>query len=164
MADGERHLAPVGHRAVDVDRRHTEAWELRIRGATVDQIADHMSIARTTAISYLNAAMDVRALPDRVQQLRLELDRLDRYQYELDRQIIAGLFVARNVEVAVRLMERRAKLLGLDAPEQINAAVTQVGPEDLEVVDLVSAAKARLALQERAWRGELPAGSSDGEE
>jgi DNA-binding CsgD family transcriptional regulator len=147
-----------------MDRRHTEAWNWRMRGATVDQIADNMGINRTTVVNYLNAAMDARALPDRVQQLRLELDRLDRYQYALDVQIAGGLFIARNVEVAVRLMERRAKLLGLDAPEQINAAITQVGPEDLEVVELVNAARARLALVERAWRGELPAGSSDGEE
>lgn len=147
-------VGPLDTSAIALDQRHTEAWEWRIKGATPDQIAVQMGVSCSTVTRYLNAAMDARALPDRVQQLRLELDRLDRYQHALDDEIdnCGPYELARLVEVGVKLMERRARLLGLDAPEQLYAAWVAAGPQDLEVTQLIEAARDRVKQREQAWR------------
>ncbi|MET8149374.1 hypothetical protein ACIBSW_34475 [Actinoplanes sp. NPDC049668] len=45
-----------------------------------------------------------------------------------------------------RLLDRRAKMLGVDTPAQSEVTVTHQTPEDLELRDLINAAKARAAL------------------
>lgn len=154
MAKDGRHLSPVSMRSVDLDRRHSEAWEWRIKGLSPEEISREMGIARSTVFQYLRAAMDVRALPDRVHELRLDLDRLDHWLVILGNQIDKGLAVARNIEVGIKVLERRARLLGLDAPEQTSIEVTQIGQDDLEITDMIQAARARIALTEQTWAGQ----------
>lgn len=142
--------------AVELDLRHSRAWDLRIKGLSIHGIAEEMGVAHTTVIRYLNAALDARALPDRVQTLRIELERLDRYQEMLDlaAQDSTPYEVARCVEVMVKLMERRAALLKLD--DTLLASTPVFESPSSEVIGLIAAARDRVAAREQQWRG-LPA-------
>lgn len=65
----------------------------------------------------------------------------DRWLATLDAQIqdpeAAGC-CARNIEVAVKVAERRAKLLGVDVPERSEAMFTEVTLEDVALAELVA--------------------------
>jgi hypothetical protein len=104
--------------------RAQQALDLRIAGATYRQIATSLAVSLKTAYRAVQAALG--ELDDEVQQraerLReLEAARLDRLNVALANGIKSG--DPRAVVAAVRVMERRAKLLGLDAPTTIS------GPE-----------------------------------
>lgn len=89
------------------------AWEARKRGATLDQAAKLAGYANRgaahNAITKLKAAQQATASAEMVE---LESDRLDYYLFQLDASIRKG--DPRAIMAAVRVSERRAKLLGLD--------------------------------------------------
>lgn len=76
------------------------------------------------------------------------MDRLDRYLERLDAQIQADEQVSRAVKVA----ERRAKLLGIDVPERIEASIVEAMQEDVALAELVREAQASAAVAERQLR------------
>lgn len=80
------------------------------------------------------------------------MDRLDRYLERLDAQIQTDEQVSRAVEVAVKVAERRAKLLGIDAPERIEASIVEAMQEDVALAELVREAQASAAVAERQLR------------
>lgn len=72
------------------------------------------------------------AAADRVELRTLEAQRLDRLFLVVWRQALAGDLAA--VDRALRIQDRRAKLLGLDEPSrQLSGIVTDVDPEALEM-------------------------------
>lgn len=89
------------------------------------------------------------------------MDRLDRYLERLDAQIQADEQVPRAVEVAVKVAERRAKLLGIDVPERIEASIVEAMQEDVALAELVREAHTRLRWPSDNYDGgqnhELPA-------
>jgi hypothetical protein len=104
--------------------RTAQALALRTTGATYRDIAAQLGVTVRTAY------MDVQDEPghldgvikEKAERLReLEARRCDRYTLALEPAIAEG--DPRAVLAAVRLMERRAKLFGLDAP------TTVTGPE-----------------------------------
>ena len=105
-------------------QRADQALDLRIAGASYRQIAAALGVSQKTAyydvqgaLGTLDAVVAVKA-----ERLRdLEAARLDRLNAALAPGIKAGQPAA--VFAAVKIMERRAKLLGLDAPTTIT------GPE-----------------------------------
>ncbi len=60
--------------------------------------------------------------------------------------------MARNIEVAVKVAERRARLLGIDVPERVEATVTEVTREDIALAELVREAQAAAAGAEQQLR------------
>lgn len=109
---GERHASPRRIAAAEQRRR---ALELRKAGATYDQIAQQVGYTnRGSAHRAVMAALkEITAEP--AQEVRqLELERLD--------AMLLGLWPAARkgnqgaVDRVLRIMERRAKLLGLDSP------------------------------------------------
>src|SRR5689334_18681227 len=97
---------------------------------SLDNIAKRLRLSTGTVHNRIQAEIAERVLPLADEVRKMELDRLDRWLAKLDAQIQADRSVARNVEVAVKVAERRAKLLGVDAPERIEATVTEVTQED----------------------------------
>lgn len=95
----------------------TEAVELRIAGYSYRAIAERQGVSVSTAHGRVQAAM-LATLQEPTDELRrIERERLDRLfgaMYEI--AVVKGS--ARHAEIASKLMERRAKLLGLDAPER----------------------------------------------
>ena len=98
-------------------KRQQDALELRKSGASYDQIAAALGYANRSgaykAVTGLLERMDLETEPQVV--LNLELARLDTMQRALAPNVLKGKPEAINS--ALRIMERRAKLLGLDYNE-----------------------------------------------
>lgn len=95
--------------------KRRQAMQLRTAGATYEEIA------RTLGYSSRSAAYHAvqKALKDMLQEpaddlRKVEAERLDKLQRALWKQAMDGNQGA--VDRVLRIMERRAKLLGLDAP------------------------------------------------
>ena len=106
-------------------QRGQQAISLRMAGATVKQIADQLGFAnesgayKTIMRELEQTAHDMGESTEAVRQL--ELKRLDQMQFPIWPSVIAG--DQGEIGTALRIQERRANLLGLDAPKQIEARV-----------------------------------------
>ena len=105
-------------RRVQAHDRHLQALELRKAGATYQSIADKLGYscakgAHKAVASALKATL--REPADGVREL--EIARLDAMLLPLWRRVQNG--DERAVDRVLKIMERRAKLLGLDAPAKI---------------------------------------------
>src|SRR5690348_15954092 len=100
--------------------REKKALQLRKAGASYRAIGEQLSISHEQvrrdveqALSYIrdDVAQDARKLRD------LELARLDDWLMRLDTKLRNG--DERAIMTALRISERRSKLLGLDAPVKV---------------------------------------------
>lgn len=103
--------------------KEIKALEYRRAGYTYDQIAKALQFkAGTTARTYVQKAMQ-RAVQEGTDELReIEAHRLDTAQAAIWQNVINGDVTA--VNALIRIMERRSKLLGLDAPVRAEVDVT----------------------------------------
>jgi len=111
-------------RKYEVAKRRAQALELRISGHTYRDIADQMQCADSTAYELVQSAL--REIPaQNVEILRTEHDAMIRLLLsKLKPRIDKG--EPRAIEVATKLLERLAKLWGLDAPtRQIMQVITE---------------------------------------
>jgi hypothetical protein len=101
-------------RRYEVAKRRAQALELRISGMSYRAIADALSCADSTAYELVQSAL--REIPaQNVEILRTEHDAMIRMLIlKLKPRIDKG--EPRAIEVATKLLERLAKLWGLDAP------------------------------------------------
>ena len=94
--------------------RRQQALELRLAGATFRQIAERLGVSLPSAWKHTQAALQQAAQEPTLDVLQLELLRLDRLQTAHWPQALGG-----NGEAAdrvLKIMDRRARLLGLDPP------------------------------------------------
>jgi hypothetical protein len=134
----------------EVAERRAKAVQLRIAGASLDEIAAALHYGGSSAESRRAAvSKDLRRAYEAAQATQaasaaewreLELARLDRIQRGVWAQAIAG--DTKAVRAVLLVMDRRARLLGLDAPTRIDGAFVEV-PAEVELADLVRAAQAR---------------------
>lgn len=112
--------------ATAVIQKETDALLLRRAGITYDVIAERLGYAhRSSARKAVNRAL-VRTQQDPADETRrLEVDRLDAIQAAHWREALNGN-IASTAQI-LRVMERRARLLGLDAPTAVAADVTATG-------------------------------------
>ena len=110
--------------------RWLAALELRKAGHTFERIAKELNYS--DAASAYNAVMSAlkEAFREPVEEMRkLEATRLDKMQeaisYNIGPDKEDGLPV---IDRILRIMDRRAKLLGLDMPSEQKIEVTQKGP------------------------------------
>ncbi len=105
-------------RRIEEAQRRRRALELRVAGATYEEIAEALGyVSRGTAWKAVWRAYR-EGLRDPAEHLReLETERLDRLQKAWWTKALGGDVSA--FRYLLRLMERRAKLLGLDAPTKI---------------------------------------------
>lgn len=125
--------------------RTLQALQLRASGATYDQIALALGYAnRSCAFQAVQRGlrMTLREPADQVRDL--ELQRLDRLQAALWARAIKGGY--RAIETILKLMDRRAKLMGLDAPTRVDITQTirQVAEDNGLPVDQVMAEAERI--------------------
>lgn len=109
--------------------RAAKALDLRIAGATYRQIGKSLAVSEKTAYHDVQdelARLDaiVKAKAERLRDL--EARRLDLWTVALSAGIKSG--DPRAIGAAVRLSERRARLLGLDAPVTITAPAGEALP------------------------------------
>lgn len=108
-------------KAISAAQRQARAVELRKAGHTFQHIADELGYAgHQGAYKAVMTALK-KTLQEPSDELRtLEVERLDSMLNALWPQIIArNAYTPRAVEVALKVMDRRAALLGLDAPKVV---------------------------------------------
>ena len=107
--------------------RQKEALSLRLVGLSYDAIAERLGFAnRSGAFRAVQAALK-KTLQEPADELRtLELERLDSMLLPMMAQAKKGNQGA--VDRVLRIMERRAKLLGLDAPTKQEITGSDGGP------------------------------------
>jgi hypothetical protein len=82
----------------------------------------------------------------------MELDRLDWWLARLETEIDTDPI--RAIPVAVKVSERRARLLGLDEPVRVEGTIQQVTAEDVALHELIAEAQAAAAVAERGIRAQ----------
>lgn len=105
----------TGEKAIDATEKQRQALELRKAGATFEQIAKQLDYAtHVGAMKAVKSALK-KVLREPAEELRqMEVERLDALMLPLWKQARDGNQGA--VDRILKIMERRAKLLGLDAP------------------------------------------------
>jgi hypothetical protein len=108
-------------RRIRTTEKTLKALELRKRGMNYTQIGEKLGCARSTACRYVLSELENLADKCREEAVHvrdLELQRLDDLYLIAYRAIIDGNDLA-GIDRCLRIMERRAKFLGLDAAEKI---------------------------------------------
>lgn len=119
--------------SADVIERERKVLELRLLGLTWDSIATNVGYASAGAAWNAYKRALVRTLQEPAEELRQqEAERLNRMMTVHLQRAIQG--DVPSATLVLRLMERRAKLLGLDSPTQIEAKteVTYNGGGDID--------------------------------
>lgn len=129
------------------------AYELKLQGWSYRRIAEELQVSLGTAHNRVQAAIAQRVDPLVEEHRAIELDKLEEAEARLWEQIHHGgpKGLARNVEVLIKLSERRSKLVGMDAPERKEIAA-QVETKSPELVALVEQAQAAQAQKEQQLR------------
>ena len=114
--------------------KQAQALQLRVHGHNFRSIAKALNCAISTAHNLVDTAMAaerVEISQAKADYLELELVRLDKYLAVLAKKIESG--DVRAVDTALRVADRRAKLLGLDAPTKVVGGDGQTEPIRFEI-------------------------------
>ena len=109
-------------RRIRTTEKTLKALELRKRGLNYTQIGKKLGCNRSTACRYVLSELENLADKCREEAVHvrdLELQRLDDLYLIAYRAIIDGNDLA-GIDRCLRIMERRAKLLGLDAAAKVD--------------------------------------------
>lgn len=161
---------------VTAAERKRLAVELRKAGATFEEIAGTLGADgrplfsnKGNAYRAVEQALKESVREPALQLIELEVQRLDLMLRALWPQVVSGKLGA--VDRALRVAERRARLLGLDAAQQVQHSGPDGGPIPVDVSgmteeekearlrDLVAEAQRRL---DRQQAGEAPTGAPSG--
>lgn len=118
-----------------------KVMELRVKGTTFTKINSLLNITNASSVFRRAIQRDANVEFRRQEALRLEESRLDQLQEGIWGRALNG--EPRAVEVALKVLERRARLLGLDFADGISAKLVEV--EQAKVVLLATALEATLA-------------------
>lgn len=136
--------------AAQLADRAVRCYELRLKGRTIRAIAEELGLPKSTVQDTLNTYIAELVLPLADEVRLLELDRLDTWLARLEDQLDNGEAPERVVPVLLKVQERRARLLGLDAPERAEMTVASVPADDAVTLDVL--ARARQAATDRIAR------------
>lgn len=119
-------------KAAEREAKELKVLDLRRAGFTFQRIAEEVGYATPSGAQRALERIMARNIPQAPEEFRWqELDRLDRMQVALWPRAMKG--DDRAIGTIVRLMERRAKLVGIDAPTKIQAEVVNYdGNRDID--------------------------------
>jgi hypothetical protein len=133
MSEEKKRLKIVTSEETDLDfkQRDARVFELRIQGHTFDQIAGEVGFSGPSGAWQAYQRIKSESIFESIDEARqLELMRLDEMQLAVwDRAINGDLPAAHCV---LKIMDRRAKLLGLDKPEIVEVNRWDFSGEDLD--------------------------------
>jgi hypothetical protein len=118
--------APTPER-IDKER---EIVELRTEGYVWREIAEQVGMSTAGVYKAYNRAMTRVIAPSIEEHRELELDRLDILQRTYWQPAVNGNL--RAADYVLRVIDKRAKLLGLDAPLKVQAEVVTYDGSDLD--------------------------------
>jgi hypothetical protein len=138
-------------KALEMEARRVKVYDLRLRGKTIREIAAAVGVSVQTAHADVTAVLTrIKAdANDTAEQVRqLEIERLDKMLDAFWLGVLCGNEKA--ADVVLKVHARRAKLLGLDAPEQydVNAAIA--------ATVTATPATAREIMAQQFREGDLP--------
>ena len=108
-----------GSRPGEVRVRELLVLELRLAGASYTQIQSEVGFKGPSGVHYaLKRAMERNTIEGTDQLRALECGRLDKMQAAIWPQVLRG--DAEAVRTVIRIMQRRALMMGLDAPIKID--------------------------------------------
>jgi hypothetical protein len=131
MTVDKKRLKVVSSEEAEMKRRDARVYELRIQGDTFEQIASEVGFSGPSGAWQAYQRIKSEWIFESVDEARqLELMRLDELQVAVwDRAINGELPAAHCV---LKIMDRRAKLLGLDKPEKVEVNKWDFNAEDLD--------------------------------
>lgn len=106
--------AKVTRQQVITATKRAEALEYRLKGAGYAQIGQWMKCSTAYAARLVEAAITEIPKEPAEKVIAMELNRLDVMLFALDAAVSNGEQTA--IQTALRIMDRRARYLGLDAP------------------------------------------------
>lgn len=140
---GEHYSHPT---VIELADQQAQILNMKRDGMGLREIGKKLGLSHETVRRRLAAAIQDLVTPAAEEVRKIELERLDYYVTKLTKQIENGTQVARNIEVAMKVAERRSKLLGLDAPDKLDATITEVTQEDIALQELLAEARAKNIL------------------
>lgn len=142
-------------RELEANEKQRQALELRKGGVSYAAIATRLGYRGASGAWHAVRAALRKTLQEPADELRqLELERLDGMLLGIAPQVSRGNFGA--IDRALKIMERRARLLGLDAPVKV-APTNPAGDKPYSAEDLSDDDLARIA-----HGGDKPARSGGG--
>lgn len=126
-----------------------KAIDLRLAGMTYREIGDALGVHHKTAEEYVDRVLSIsgETVENREKVLALELQRLDRMQSRLWNRVLAGDHAADYL--ILKIQDRRARYLGLDAPQRTEVSGPGGGPIEVSMdARMALAAKLGIALEE----------------
>lgn len=156
----------TGGKAINLTEKQAKALQLRQAGATLKQVAVELGFNEPSQAHALVMSALKTILPDetRDEYRRLELARLDRLQMGHWTAAINGDDKA--AVVVLRCMAARAKLLGLEAPAQVQVNLYEGEMVEVEVLKMLDAKQLEELRSVRSAVAELSrmrAGAVDAE-
>lgn len=163
------------HNAEQIAEQAHRAYQLRLKGWSFRAIAGDMGISVSTVHDRVHIYVSEHVDPLAAQFRQVELDRLDDLAVKAYEVLGRNHVVAQQGKIVrddegtpllddaptlaaidrlVKISERRAKLLGLDAAVKVDAQVHQVDPADIELAQMINEAKAKQAAEEARLKGE----------
>lgn len=143
--------------AAIADRR-SKLLQMRLAAVDYTTIADRLDYASAAAArkDFTRAMRETLDLEqETANELRdVELQRLDRLQAAAWAEAIRGNLKA--IETVARLIDRRCRILGLNATVQVDATFTEVTQQDVELQELLNEARARNAARMAGRPGDRP--------
>jgi len=137
MEEVEQNITEVAEptpeeKAAELEAKEAKVLELRRAGFTFQRIAEEVGYATPSGAQRALERIMTRNIPQAPEEFRWqELDRLDRMQVALWPRAMKG--DDRAIGTIIRLMERRARLVGIDAPQRIQAEVVNYdGTRDID--------------------------------
>lgn len=109
-----------------------KAYELRKAGASMGVIAQRLNISKATVHKYINDT--IKAYLEEAKEahssiLAMELARLDDMYFSIWTKARSG--DAKAIDTALKIMERRARMLGLDVPATSRQVNVTISPDQL---------------------------------
>lgn len=140
----------------EVLERETKIIELRRAGATWAVIAERVGYASASGAYNAYQRIAERVIRPKIEELRdMELDRLDRLQMGVWSKALNG--DSRAVDSVLKIIDRRSRLLGLDAPKEVNLKA-EVATYDRNTID--TEVYRLVALLDGGAQGALDSGIS----
>lgn len=149
-AERTRVNAQVAPNSAELADRRERVYAMRLTGKSLSYIAQAEGVSKTTVFNDIEAVIKAKTEVPAQQVREMELDRLDLLLDKLMPRVEQGDVQA--IQTALKVMDRRAKFLGLDAPTKQDLTVHQVDPMETELGELMREAQARQALEEQALR------------
>lgn len=121
-------------KAMSIERRR-KVQAMVLAGVPYDEIASTLGVARSTVQNDVKRLMEdwKKTAQYQIDEARIvELSRMDRLNVAVWRQAVNGDLMA--VDKAVKISERRAKMLGLDAAQKMQLEVRIDNPLLLQMV------------------------------